>query len=107
MGTLTVQRTPITGGGDLSMASAAGGGDEFTNDGKTFVLVSNGGGAQITVTFATPQTVSGLAVADGAGTVEAGGLAVFGPFPTQTFNNDGKVQITYSGVTSVTISAFN
>lgn len=106
MATLTVQTTPITGAADLTMASAAGGGDEFVNDGKTFFVINNGGGAQITVTFATPQTVEGLAVADGALTVDAGEIGMAGPFPTRTFNDsDGKAQITYSAVTSVTVAA--
>ena len=108
MATLTVRSTPIAGGtGDLTMSSAAGGGDVFPNDGTTFFIVSNGDASQKTVTFTTAGTVDGMAIADPAFTVEASGIGIFGPFPTNRFNNSsGQVAVTCSAVTSVTVAAF-
>lgn len=107
MATLTVQPTPISGDAGLTLASAAGGGDVFTNNGRTFLLVNNGSGSQITVTFTTPQTVQGLAVADAAITVDNGDIGIAGPFDPTVFNNSSnQVAVAYSDATSVTVAAF-
>ena len=99
----------------LSLASAAAGGDTFPNpeDNRTFFMVTNGGGGSITVTFdAVPTSVQvagfgAVPVADTAVAVAAGATRVFGPFPPQRFNTAaGRVAVTYSGVSSVTVGAF-
>lgn len=105
MATLTVgaiSRSGLT----RSLASAAVGGDEFANDGKTFLEVANGSGSSITVTIATQMTVDGKAVADDAISVGAGVTKQIGPFPPHIYNDaNGKVQVTYSAVTTVTVGA--
>lgn len=89
-----------------SLAAAAGGGDTFSNDGRTYFHILNGGGGSVTVTFVTTSVVDGNAVADTAVVVGAGAEMMIGPFPPATYNNDsGLVSVTYSGVTSVTVAA--
>ena len=108
MATLSVQNIVRSGNGlDPTYAAAANGGDEFVNDGKrTFVHILNANAATRTVTFATPKTVAGLAVADLAVVVPVTpGEAMVGPFPADTFNDgDGKVQMTYSTEVDLTIA---
>lgn len=109
MATLTVNQ--ITQAGlrdDNLLVAAAGGGDAFLPGTTVLVRVNNGGGSPITVTFATPGTIAGLAIADGGGSVTNGQSRLFGPFPAEIYADPttGLVVVTYSGVTTVTIGAF-
>lgn len=105
MATLTVQNISRAGL-NLSTQAAAGGGDEFPNDGRTFLYVNNGGGSPITATIVTQQTVDGKAVADDAITVTNAQGRYIGPFPPSIYNDvNDRTQVTYSGVTSVTVAA--
>ena len=104
MATLSVENAVITGL-EATMNACAGGGDEFVNDGNVIAYIENGSGGDITVTFATPKTVEGLAVADAAVVVTAAEARFVGPFDPAVFNDSaGKVQVTYSGVTSLTMA---
>ncbi len=106
MATLAIQ-TISKAGIVPSLGAAAGGGDEFANDGETFLWVNNGGGGNITVTLVTQATVDGLAVADRTVTVNAGQQKFIGDLEKAIYNDtNGRVQVTYSGVTSVTVGAF-
>lgn len=107
MATLTVVTAAVTGS-VYTPAAAAAGGDVFPNDGNTRLLVTNGGGGSINV-VATPQnTVNGLSLSAVVVAVAAGASKVLGPFLPQYFNNaSGQVVLTYSGVTSVTVSVIN
>lgn len=107
MATLSVQNINITGL-NPSFAAAAGGGDDFPNDGsKTFFVCKNGGGGPITATFDDTGSVSPTGAsafdADVAVTVPAGEERWCGPFSTVRFT--GSVAVTYSGVSSVTVAA--
>ncbi len=106
--------TPAISGTNPSPVSCAGGGDAVLNPrGRTCVRVANGSGGSITVTLAAqltarpsdgqfpPMTLGNQAVAIAAGTQR-----IIGPIPTAFNDGNGKVQITYSGVTSLTIEAF-
>lgn len=105
MATLSVQQADRAANA-VTLAAASAGGDEFVNTGKEALLIDNGGGSPITVTFATPVTVDGLAVDDLDIDVPDGEMHLLGPFPTGTYNDgDGKVQISYTDVTSVTVAA--
>jgi len=85
--------------------TAAGGGDAFINTGNEFVHIKNDDASSKDITFATPAEVDGLAVADRVVSIPAGEDRMIGPFPASTYNDTaGKVQITYSAVTSVTIA---
>lgn len=107
MATLTVQEV-TRAGTTLTYAAAAGGGDKFQPGSETWVRVINGGGGAITVTVVTPGTVvSDVSIGDVAVSVGAGVTKDIGPFPAELFANptDGLADITYSGVTSVTVAA--
>ncbi len=77
----------------------------FANNGATFLLVTNGSNAAITVTIVSRLTVGGLAVADQAVTVDAGATMLIGPFDPKIFNDeDGQTTVTFSAITSVALS---
>ncbi len=108
MAILTVVKPSLTGA-DPAFVAAAGGGDSFPNTGKETVHVKNGGGSEITPTFDAPGTcdfgVAANAAHDASGPVPAGGTRVYGPFAPAKFNDgNGRVQISYSGVTTVTVA---
>jgi hypothetical protein len=101
----------ITSDFTVSLVAAAGGGDAFLNDGRTFLVVTNGGGAPITVTVVvqkTSITVPGLGAVTFASipvTVN-NGTTKWIAVPSGPYNNStGRVSVTYSGVTSVTVGA--
>jgi hypothetical protein len=110
MATLTAAVVAETGTVE-SLASAAGGGDEFINTGGQFFIVVNGSGGSINVTFDSPNadnfgftgSTNDLVVA-----VANGARTAIGPFRTDRFNDaNGKVQVSYSGVSSVTVGVWN
>jgi hypothetical protein len=102
--TLTVQE--ITRSGiNPALTAANVDGHTISNEGRrTFFYVYNGGGSEITVTFATPNTVDDLAVADREVSVPAGEYRMAGPFPTAYYGTT--LAVTFSAVTSVTCGAF-
>jgi hypothetical protein len=107
MATLTPQRVVRTGNGTLkSMAAASGGGDVYANTGKEWIEITNGGGAGITVYAAL--VVDGETIAQGKDfAVGAGETRMIAPMPPNYYNDaNGRVSLTYSGVTSVTIGVF-
>lgn len=104
MATLTSQEI-VRAGVEPSYAACAGGGDEFVNTSKEFVHIKNGAGATQTVTFATPATVDGLAVANRDVAIPAGEERMIGPFPASTYSDaNAKVQMTYDAVVTLTIA---
>lgn len=110
MAVLTVQNAAE--GGGKTFASAAGGGDSFANTGKVLLVINNESGGAITVT-ATAQNTSttktdygAVTKADAVQSVEATSVDIMGPFPQGAFNDsNGRVVITYSGVTSLSVAA--
>lgn len=83
---------------------AAGGGDDFVNSGIELLYIKNADASPKTVTIVTPATQDALAVADRAVVVPAGNEMLIGPFPTSIYNDaNGKVSLTYSAVTNVTV----
>lgn len=106
MAALTTTSLSVDGGGvPLTLAAAAGGGDTFTNNGRTFFVVTNGGGSSITVTFDSTRASDYGTDVDPAETVAAGVTRMFGPFHTARYGTS--VGVTYSGVTTVTVGAFD
>lgn len=106
MATLSVQTIPA-GGLSPSYSAASGGGDKLKPGKTTFLHVINGDASPITVTVATPGTVSGLAIADRAVTVAASDEQMI-PIPADLYANpadSGLASVTYSAVTSVTVAA--
>lgn len=104
-------QSPSTAGLNPTFNAAAGGGDSFDNNGKQLVEFVNGSGGSLTVTFDAPNADNyGIIdnVHDVAVAIPAAGRRVFGPFPTNRFNDvNGRVQMTYSGVTSLTFAVIN
>ncbi len=110
MADITAQ-TAARSANELTMASAAAGGDTFTNTGIELLLIINGSGSPITLTVTTPQTVDSeadLAVADLAIVIPAGEQHLIGPFPKAHYNNSSdQVSLSYSAVTSVTLAVID
>jgi hypothetical protein len=105
MAEITVQNIAISGL-EETFASAAGGGDTFKNDGRTFFHVKNGSGGNITLTFTTPGKIGGVDIANPEVVCDAGEERLIGPFEPSIFNNaSGLVAVGYSGVTSLTVAA--
>lgn len=104
MATLAVQASSPSGiTPDYNAAGA--GGDEFVNDGSTKILVKNGGGVSINVTVDSQGPCNQGFDHDLVVAVGAGAEKEIGPFDRSRFNDaNGKVQLTYSGITTVTIS---
>jgi hypothetical protein len=102
--TLTVQDITTAGQVPASLVAAAGGGDQFPNDGRTMFEVANGSGGSITVTFASQKPCDQGSTHNTAVAVAAGATKRIGPFdPTRYNDGNGMVQVTYSGVTSLTV----
>lgn len=106
MAVLTVQDTAVTGLA-TSFPAASGGGDSFPNDGMTYLHVKNGGGAAITVTIDSQAQCSFGFDHNQEVTVDPGAEGKrIGPFkPIRWNDTNGRVNVTYSGVTSVTVAA--
>jgi hypothetical protein len=105
---LSTQAIPTTGVAP-SLSAAAGGGDTAVPGTNVFLYVNNGGGSPITVTLVTPETVdSDLAVGDREVTV-TNGTAKFIKLDSNYYRNPstGLANITYSGVTTVTVGVFS
>lgn len=104
MATLTVQ-VPPEAGEAISLTAADGDGDEYPNSGREMLVVDNAGGSAITVTFtAVGECDYGTAHDSGPHTVGAGAQKVFPGVSVRRFNNDnGRVGVSYSDVTSVTV----
>ena len=104
--TEVIRTTPGTPG--VLAAAVAANNMEFLNDGRTFLAVLNTGTAAA-ITFLTPGTVDGLAIADPVMTVpiHASRVAMYGPFPVGIYNDsDGMVQCDLDTDTNVTWAVF-
>ncbi len=90
-----------------TFAAAAAGGDKFTPGDTTIIELINGSGAAITVTVDSKVNSNQGTDVNPTATVAAGARHKIGPFPAQRFGgNDGQGDITYSGVTSLTVGVF-
>lgn len=104
---LTIQKS-TTNGLETTFAPASVAGDSFTNDGKTILRVKNGDVADKTITIDSPIACNHGFTHDVAVVVTAGEERDIGPFLRNRFNDEnGKVNVTYSAVTSVTIAAIS
>jgi hypothetical protein len=103
MAALTVQNITKSGV-EPTYASAAGGGDTFTNNGKTLFALDNGSGGTIVATIVTSATVDGLAVSDRTVSVPAGEIRWVCDLDPNVYGTT--VSVTYDGVTSLTVAAF-
>ena len=105
MSTLNIQKV-VLAGLSPTYGEAAVGGDEFVNSGREFIHVKNGHTSPQTVTVNSQAVCSQGFDHDVAVEILASGERMIGPFPKDRFDDTGgKVQITYSGVTLLTIAA--
>jgi len=110
MADLTI--TPFVNGSltDTLPASAAAGGDSVpAYTGKEWIEVNNGGGSPINVSLVSQITaVPGIAAANLLVAVPAGARRKLkAPAPVSTWTDvNGKLQIIYSAVTTVTVGVF-
>lgn len=106
LATQTIRRNGLA----PAYVGATGGGDACTPGAKVFLHAKNGSGAPITVTVdAVSIPEPDMQVTDLAVSVPAGGERMIGPIDAPTFAqpSTGLANITYSGVTSLTIGAFD
>lgn len=105
MATLSVTTVTTAGVVDPTPVAAAGGGDQFANNGKTILKVVNGSGGAITVTVASQRSCDQGSTHNVTNSVGAGATELMGPFPTDRYSDaNGYCQVTYSGVTSLTVA---
>jgi len=94
---------------DLVAANSTSG-QEFSNDGRTMLVVKNFGGDTVSVNVEYQASLDGGLVTPGNldAAVGDGETRLFGPFPAELYNDsDGNVEIDYTGVvTSVSVGAF-
>ncbi len=102
MAVLSVQSV-TTAGLEATYAAAAGGGDSFSNDGKTILHVKNASVGDITVTINSQVACDQGSDHNAAVVVTAGEERFIGPFPARYNNASGAVEVTYSGVTTLTV----
>ena len=79
--------------------------DTFLNDGRTVLIVKNGGSSDITVTITDVVPCNYGFMHDLTVTVAAGEERWIGVFPVGRFNDNGYVTVDYSDTTNVTAAA--
>ena len=92
---------------EVALTAAAGGGDEFANTEREIFFVKNAGSGAITLTF-TGQRASNFGVTSNKALSITNDSKIYaiGPFLKDWFNDaNDRVQVTYSGVTTVTVGA--
>lgn len=103
-----ISRTGVDSAATLEAANSDG--EKFYNNGRVFLEVLNTNASDRTLTFQTPRTVDGLAVAEHTVTVSQNERMFIGPFPTATFNQTstdaGMVYVDFDAVTDVTVAAW-
>jgi len=105
MAVLTLQKVSHAGLNPSYVAAEAAG-DEFEAGGNRFIHVKNGGASQITVTVKSQKACDQGFTHDLTVDVPAGEERLIGSFdPARFANSAGRVQVTYSDVTSVTVAA--
>lgn len=106
MATLTVQSPAITGTAlTFNSASAS---DEFTNNGKTYIIVYNNSGGTRTFDAVTTQVVeTTLAVDDRSYSVADGSYTIIGPFNQTVYGATATIQNWDTTPTGVSIAVFS
>jgi hypothetical protein len=105
MADLNIQKTTLIGL-NVTYSAADVAGDRMINDGNTVFKIKNADAAAKTVTINSAATCNYGFDHDLVISVPAGEEREIGPFPRNRFNDDtGKVNVTYDGVTSVTVAA--
>ena len=104
MALLTVQKIALTGISPVYNAAGSGG-DTFSNNGRTYLHIKNASGSAITATIDSKALSNYGTDVDIVVSVAAGGEKIIGFLDPIRFSSSlGIANITYSSVTSVTIS---
>lgn len=101
---LTAQQcTPL--GLEVTFTAANADGNYFINNGRMVLRIKNGDTASINVIIQSPVPCDQGYTHNVIVTIDAGKEKDIGPFRTTRFNDEnGKVNITYSGVTNVMVA---
>ncbi len=109
MARTAITEQQITSAGlEATYVAANADGNKFNNTDRTLFHVKNGGGGDVTLTFQTPGTVDGLAIAERTVVCTAGEERFWRGQPSiynQPTTDAGMVYVDYSGVVSVTVAA--
>lgn len=103
---VAVQQLTFTVPAEVTM-STVGTHWRFVNDGRSMLVVRNGGASPVTVTvYGTPEPRFGR-VANAVLTIAAGNVGIFPPLPPEAFNqrtgpDTGRVYVEFSATTDVT-----
>lgn len=80
-------------------------GDDFYNDGRIILLIRNTNATTRAVTVDTGNTAGGINIVNLQFNIAQNQEIVYGPFPPRYWNDSqGKVKITYSGVTDLSVA---
>lgn len=105
MATLTVQDMNTLAGLNPTYAACAGGGDDFVNTGHEYIHIKNGHSSPQSVTIHSQRLCDQGVEHDVVVSVPNAEERIIGPFHPARFNDaNKKVQLTYSGVTALTIA---
>lgn len=102
----TVSRSGVDEAASLVAADA--GGNYWNTTGVQWLAAKNGSGAPITISLTIQQTVDGQTPPARTVSVPAGKTYYIGPFPSayNDANAPARANVTYSGVTSLTVGVF-
>ena len=101
---LTVQ-SMTSAGVEVTFTAANADGNYFTNDGRTFIWIKNGDESDHNIIIDSPTSCNYGFTHDVTVEVTTGEDRLIGVFDTARFNDsNGRVNVTYSAVTSVTIA---
>lgn len=106
MAALTVQNIALDSI-EPTYAAADVAGDEFLNNGRTFLHIKNASGSPIVATVTSEGDCSQGFNHPVVITIAAGEEEMCGPFGIARFNDgDSLVNVAYDGVTTLTVAAF-
>lgn len=105
--TLTLNTISTAGTNETLVAADVTGNNVPNTNGRSFVIINNGGGSSINATITATVTLPGVTVS-GPVIAIAAGVRKMIDLPSTSYVNDanGNVLVTCSSVTSVTIGAF-
>lgn len=108
MATLTIEKLTDAGSDVSGLATAAtAGGDEYSNDGATYLYLENTSGASVDITLHGQVECNQGHIHDNVVTVPAGSNVTVPPLPVGHYNDpNGYVQITYSAAAGVNVCAY-
>lgn len=95
----------VVAGLEATLAAANADGSYFVNSGRDFIWIKNGHSSPQSVIIDSPVECSQGSSHDITVAVTNGEERLIGPFPQSRFNNtNGQVNLTFSGVTLLTIA---